>query len=49
MRDIGNDAELYSVPKGKHGDFLKDPVEGPQVWAAIFQFLERRGLMPNGD
>jgi acetyl esterase/lipase len=48
MRDIGNDAELYSVPKGKHGDFLKDPVEGPQVWTAIFQFLERRGLMPGG-
>ena len=46
MRDQGNDAELYSIPKGQHGDFLKDATEGPQVWAAIFQFLERRGLMP---
>ncbi len=46
MRDVGNDAELYAVPKGKHGDFLRDPVEGPLVWNAIFRFLERRGLMP---
>ena len=46
MRDVGNDAELYSVPKGKHGDFLKDPAEATPVWNAIFQFLERRGLMP---
>lgn len=46
MRDLGNDAELYSVPKGKHGDFLKDPVEGPATWNAIWEFLGRRGLMP---
>ncbi len=46
MRDVGNDAELYSVPKGKHGDFLKDPVEGPATWNAIWEFLTRRGLMP---
>ena len=46
MREQGNDAELYSVPKGKHGDFLKDPVEGPATWNAIFEFLGRRGLMP---
>ena len=46
MRDVGNDAELYSVPKGKHGDFLKDPVEGPMVWSAIWEFLGRRGLIP---
>ncbi|MBY0507020.1 MAG: alpha/beta hydrolase [Bryobacteraceae bacterium] len=46
MRSEGNDAELYSVPKGQHGDFLKNPVEGAQVWKAIFDFLSRRGLMP---
>lgn len=46
MREAGNDAELYSVPKGKHGDFLKDPVEGPAAWNAIWDFLTRRGLMP---
>lgn len=46
MREAGNDAELYSVPKGKHGDFLNDPVEGPETWNAIWEFLTRRGLMP---
>ncbi len=49
MREQGNDAELYSVPKGKHGDFLKDPVEGPATWSAIFEFLGRRGLMPTAN
>lgn len=48
MRDMGNDAELYSVPKGKHGDFLRDPAEGPAAWNAIWEFLGRRGLMPPG-
>ena len=46
MRELDNDAELYSITKGKHGDFMKDAVEGPAVWNAIFQFLDRRGLLP---
>jgi len=46
MREQGNDAELFSLPKGKHGDFLQDPVDGPATWAAIFDFLGRRGLLP---
>ncbi len=44
LRDAGADAELISVPQGKHG-FPKETMD--QLYAQqIWPFLERHGLMP---
>ncbi|MBY0373965.1 MAG: alpha/beta hydrolase [Bryobacteraceae bacterium] len=46
LRDEKNDAEMMSITNGGHGDFLKDPKQGEAVWAAIWEFLAKRKLMP---
>ena len=45
LRDSGNDAELISIPKGAHGDFMRN-TQAPAIWEQIFQFLAKRKLMP---
>ena len=45
LRDAGNDAELISVPKGAHGDFMRN-AQAPALWEQIFQFLAKRKLTP---
>jgi len=42
LRDVGVDAQLISVPGGKHG-FSKE--EWDRVLPQIFTFLERRGIL----
>lgn len=46
MREEKNDAEMMSITNGGHGDFLKDPKQSEGVWAAIWDFLAKRKLMP---
>lgn len=45
LRDAGNDAELISVPRGAHGDFMRN-AQAAAIWEQIFQFLAKRKLMP---
>jgi len=43
LRDAGNDAELISIPKGGHGDFMRN-AQAPAIWEQIFQFLAKRKI-----
>jgi dipeptidyl aminopeptidase/acylaminoacyl peptidase len=42
LRDAGVDAQLISVPQGKHG-FPNDKMQ--QLYPQIFQFLKARKIM----
>jgi acetyl esterase/lipase len=46
LRDAKNDAELISIPKGGHGEFMRN-AQAPAIWDQIFQFLAKRKLMPS--
>lgn len=42
LRDVGADAEMISVPHGKHGFPLE---QMKQLYPQIFQFLQKRGII----
>ncbi len=42
LRDVNGDAEMISVPGGKHGF---TPTELSGIWPQIFQFLRKRGIL----
>ncbi|MGC3956523.1 MAG: alpha/beta hydrolase [Verrucomicrobiota bacterium] len=45
LRDAGNDAELISIPRGLHGDFMRND-KAAAIWVQIFDFLAKRKLTP---
>lgn len=42
LRDAGGDAEMISVPNGRHGF---TPEEMKKLWPQIFEFLRKRGIL----